>query len=1024
MRGHKSILVRALVGGWLLAGLFAPRAAGAATFTISGVVRNEAASGVANVDIDLIEFCTGQNVFLVNDKTLSSGAYSVVVNEGTYDIRFTPPSGSTLAAAEIERVVISSNMDFGVTTLYAGHLVSGVVRNTSGTGLVGVDLDFINLATGRKIYVPNDLTTTGGNYSVRVRSGTYDVEFRPPATTSYVTGLRTGLVISASDVTGLIDVLQVGIQVFGTTVDGSGTPVERADLDFVDVCTGKTIPTAHDNTDVSGNFSVYVPAGTYTIRFAPPRCVSLGAQRLANQLVSTATNLGTITLPDAFAVTGRVLDQASNPVSGADLDFFDAVSGARQATARDNTDASGHFSVLVPDGVYNINIDPPSAINLLVGRVNSISVSGPTSLGDVILPSGIPVSGTVLGPGGSGVLNVDIDVFQPSTSTFVRLAHDHTAANGSFRVVVPTGTYDFRFIPPACSPLAPAELKSVQVTSALTLPTVNLVQGVRASGLVLGPGGAPVTNADLDFFPAGSRVKTFTARDNTDLSGFYSVLVPPGSYDIDYVPPVGSTLRAAQRFGVSLLSDATLPDTILHQGFVVSGFVLASQTGLPVASADLDFVVPGGGATLFTPRDNTALDGSYAVVVDSGTWDILYSPPSGSGQAPRWRRGVAVSSDLALPNTLLLPLTVPTVTSITPTSGPTTGGQSVTVSGTGFQPDATLSFGGVSATGVSAVSSTTLTAITPAHPSGVTDVIVTNPGNQVGTLTAGYTFSSGAVCGNGVVEGGEQCDAGAANGTSASCCSATCQFKSAGTVCRASAGACDVAESCTGTSALCPADTVNAAGTACPDDGKVCTRDVCDGIGTACTHPNEPAGTACPSDGNVCTDDLCDGSGNCAHLNNTAPCSDGNACTTGDICQAGICQSGSLRDADADGHPDSFCGGDDCNDSNPLVWHPPVEVQNLTITTASPASLAWDGQGILAGPETLYDLVSGSLSPSGGLDFSSRTCLQSATATSYSDNRPSPPVGASFWYLVRARNSCGIGTYGSPQRDSAIPPCP
>ncbi len=233
-----------------------------------------------------------------------------------------------------------------------------------------------------------------------------------------------------------------------------------------------------------------------------------------------------------------------------------------------------------------------------------------------------------------------------------------------------------------------------------------------------------------------------------------------------------------------------------------------------------------------------------------------------------------------------------------------------------------------------------------------------------------------------------------------------------------------MAESCTGSSATCPADTVKAAGTACPDDGKVCTRDVCDGIGTACTHPNEPAGTACTSDGNVCTDDLCDGNGNCAHLNNTAPCSDGNACTVGDTCQAGVCQGGPLRDADGDGHVDALCGGDDCNDTNPLVWHPPVEVQNLTTTTASPASLAWDGQGMLAGPETLYDLVSGSLSSPGGLDFSSRTCLQSATATSYSDNRLNPPVGTGFWYLVRARNSCGIGTYGSPQRDSAIPPCP
>ena len=33
-------------------------------------------------------------------------------------------------------------------------------------------------------------------------------------------------------------------------------------------------------------------------------------------------------------------------------------------------------------------------------------------------------------------------------------------------------------------------------------------------------------------------------------------------------------------------------------------------------------------------------------------------------------------------------------------------------------------------------------------------------------------------------------------------------------------------------------------------------------------------------------------SGHCVHTNNTAPCSDGNACTTGDVCAGGSCQAG------------------------------------------------------------------------------------------------------------------------------------
>ena len=41
-------------------------------------------------------------------------------------------------------------------------------------------------------------------------------------------------------------------------------------------------------------------------------------------------------------------------------------------------------------------------------------------------------------------------------------------------------------------------------------------------------------------------------------------------------------------------------------------------------------------------------------------------------------------------------------------------------------------------------------------------------------------------------------------------------------------------------------------------------------------------------DGNACTDDRCNG-GVCQHNDNTAPCDDGNSCTTADQCSAGVC---------------------------------------------------------------------------------------------------------------------------------------
>ena len=84
----------------------------------------------------------------------------------------------------------------------------------------------------------------------------------------------------------------------------------------------------------------------------------------------------------------------------------------------------------------------------------------------------------------------------------------------------------------------------------------------------------------------------------------------------------------------------------------------------------------------------------------------------------------------------------PTPTAISPTSGTTSGGTPVTISGTNFVSGATVTFGGTAATSVVVVSSTTITATTPAHAAGVVNVVVTNSNGQSGTLTNGYTYTS------------------------------------------------------------------------------------------------------------------------------------------------------------------------------------------------------------------------------------------------------------------------------------------
>src|SRR6184192_4251903 len=100
--------------------------------------------------------------------------------------------------------------------------------------------------------------------------------------------------------------------------------------------------------------------------------------------------------------------------------------------------------------------------------------------------------------------------------------------------------------------------------------------------------------------------------------------------------------------------------------------------------------------------------------------------------------------------------------------------------------------------------------------------------------------NAGAVCRAAAAD----CDAAeTCDGTSTACPADT--FLPATTLCRASAGECDPAELCTGSSAACPADAKSAARTACTDDGNPCSRDECDGRGDDCQHPAGNGGAVC-----------------------------------------------------------------------------------------------------------------------------------------------------------------------------------
>jgi hypothetical protein len=173
-------------------------------------------------------------------------------------------------------------------------------------------------------------------------------------------------------------------------------------------------------------------------------------------------------------------------------------------------------------------------------------------------------------------------------------------------------------------------------------------------------------------------------------------------------------------------------------------------------------------------------------------------------------------------------------------------------------------------------------------------------------------------------------------------------------------------------------------GTHC-NDGNACTQtDVCQ------------SGSCMGSNPVVCTAlDACHVQGTCdtatgacsnpARPDGTA-CDDGNVCTAQDACQSGVC-------------------------TGMVAIGAPAEVTGVQIGPGA-SSIAWEAvSGGVAG--TVYDAVRGLVGtlPVGG--SASETCMATGIGSTYFSDASTPAAGASYWYLVRARDACGTGTYGN-----------
>jgi glucose/arabinose dehydrogenase len=129
---------------------------------------------------------------------------------------------------------------------------------------------------------------------------------------------------------------------------------------------------------------------------------------------------------------------------------------------------------------------------------------------------------------------------------------------------------------------------------------------------------------------------------------------------------------------------------------------------------------------------------------------------------------------------------------------------------------------------------------------------------------------------------------------------------------------------------------------------------------------------------------------------------------------------GAWPDADGD-RVDDAC---DCSTTDGSAYGFAQEVPRIRVAGKTRTTLGWNAQAAMTGPGTRYAVVTGTLAGMhGAAGFAGACTLAAGLAVPSAPDVRAPSPGDGFYYLVRAENACGAGTFGAgtPRPDPRDP---
>ena len=615
---------------------------------------------------------------------------------GTVDVRVTTPGGTSATSAADRFTYVPAPIVTAVSP-NTGPAAGGTTVIITGSGFTGASKVLFGTVQARIITVSAIQITAVSPAG----SGTVDVRVTTPGGTSAITAAdRFTYVFAQPKVTSILPMS-------GPTTGGTSVIIRGSNFTGATKVLFGTVPASSFTVNSATQITAVSPAGSGTVdvRVTTPGGTSL---------TSTADRFTYVPAPIVTAITPKTGPAAGGTtiiITGTGFTGASKVVFGTVAASSFTLNSDIQITAVSPagSGTVDVRVTTPGGTSAIAGADQFTYVFAQPKIMS-ILPTSGPTTGrtsvTITGSDFTGATKVLFGTVAASSFT-VNSATQITAVSPAG-----SGTVDVRVTTPGGTS-ATSTADRFTYVPAPTVTAVSPKTGPAAGGTTIIITGTGFTGASKVVFGTVA-ASSFTL--NSDIQ--ITAVSPAGSGTVD--------VRVTTPGGTSAIAGADQFTYVFAQPKITS----ISPTSGPVAGGT-PVTITGSSftgatkvlfgtvaASRFMVNSATQITTVSPAAAGSGTVDVTVTTPGGMS---------AIS--MADKFTYVAPPAIPTIASISPTSGPVAGGTPVTITGSNFTGATKVLFGAVAASSFTVNSATQITAVSPAAAgSGTVDVTVTTPG--------------------------------------------------------------------------------------------------------------------------------------------------------------------------------------------------------------------------------------------------------------------------------------------------------